>query len=140
MFGEKNIYGQINLKLDDKNRIILPKFTYRETGDSLVIVKNKESNSYDIYKTEVFDEKLQDQINYLEDKLKKTIDDKKREQIQKLLNELYDSILVKTTCDKQGRIVITSILDEGEKIDTVEAIGAYNHLMIRKPKQKSKRK
>lgn len=140
MFGEETIYGQATMSLDDKNRIILPKFTHREVGDKLVIVKNDESNSYDVYREDKYSEKLKAQIDYLEDKLNKTIDQKKREELQVLLNDLYSHVLASVKCTYQGRIVITSILEKGEKLDQVEVIGAYDHLMIKKAKQKSKKK
>ena len=41
MFGEESIYGQSIIHLDDKRRIILPKYTYAEKGDKLVIVRKK---------------------------------------------------------------------------------------------------
>jgi len=140
MFGDKNIFGNGTMFVDDKNRIILPKFTHREVGDRLVIVKNDESNSYDVYREDKYSEKLKLQIDYLEDKLNKTTDSKKREELQILLNALYSHVLASVKCTYQGRIVITSILEKDEKLDHVEVIGAYDHLMIKKPKQKSKKK
>ena len=41
MFGKESIYGQSMVHLDDKKRIILPKFTGATQGDRLVLVRNK---------------------------------------------------------------------------------------------------
>ena len=132
MFKDKNICGQAEIYVDDKNRIILPMYTGAAAGEELVIVRNKESNCYDIYNAELYFEKLKHQINYLEAKLKTTINLKKREKLQLLLNDIYSCNLGTVTCDKQRRVVITPILEKDEKINKVKTIGAYDHLMIKK--------
>lgn len=136
MFGDKSIYGHREARVDDKNRVSLPLFSYREQGDSLVIIRNKESNSYDIYKTDNWDIKLKKQIKCLEERYNATLDEKKRAKIQLLLEDIYRSVLGKSECDKQGRINIGSILEEKETLAEVEFIGAYDHLMMKKIKKK----
>lgn len=132
MFKDKGICGQSEMFVDDKNRMILPEYTGAEPGENLVIVRNKESKCYDVYDEEHYTEKLKIQIDYLENKLKITIELEKREKLQLLLNDIYTSILAKVTCDTKKRIVVTSILEESEKINKVKAIGAFDHLMLRK--------
>lgn len=132
MFKPENLFVQTEMFVDDKNRMILPINTEAETGEKLVIIRNDESNCYDIYSQLHYAEKIKKQIDYLEDKLKTTIDLGKRKKLQILLNDIYNACLAEVTCDKQRRIVITSILDEGEKISKIKVIGGYDHLMLRK--------
>ncbi|MBQ9072205.1 MAG: hypothetical protein IJY25_03515 [Bacilli bacterium] len=132
MFRTEGICGQLEMSVDDKNRMILPEHTGAEPGEKLVIVRNKESKCYDIYAEKHYQKKLQLQIDYLENKLKTAIDIKMREKLQLLLNDIYSCILAEVTCDKQRRIVITSILEENEKVTKVKTIGAFDHLMLRK--------
>ena len=49
MFGDKPMFGQIELNIDNKNRIIIPESTNREPGEELLILDNKELKIYEIY-------------------------------------------------------------------------------------------
>ena len=56
MFGESSIYGKCIIHLDDRNRIILPKFTSAEKGDKLLLVRNKGYMS--IHREDILDIKI----------------------------------------------------------------------------------
>ena len=124
MFGEESIYGQSIIHLDDKKRIILPKYTYAEAGDKLLVINDGEYLS--IHSEQEFEEKLRQKELELEKSNLKLKNAKKRE-----LLILYSSILKRVTCDKQGRITLGNITDSSE----LKCIGAREYLIL-KPEKK----
>lgn len=44
MFAEQEMLGQATIVMDSKKRIILPPFTYREEGDTLVVIVDNKEN------------------------------------------------------------------------------------------------
>ena len=124
MFGEQSIYGQSNVRIDDKNRIILPKYTYAEAGDKLLVINDGEYLS--IHSEQEFEEKLRQKELELEKSSLKQKNAKKRE-----LLILYSSVLKRVTCDKQGRITLGNITDSNE----LKCIGAREYLIL-KPEKK----
>jgi DNA-binding transcriptional regulator/RsmH inhibitor MraZ len=124
MFGESSIYGKSIIHLDDKNRIILPKFTSAEKGDKLLLVRNKGYIS--IHKQDILDSK----IRKLEELCFNSTGDIKIER-EKELFELYNSITKKMICDSQGRVGLGDIIDTRE----IECVGAREYLIL-KPQKK----
>ncbi len=116
MFGEKSIYGQSIVHIDDKNRIILPKYTYAEPGDKLLVINEGEYLA--IHSEQEIEEKLKQ---------------KEKELDKKELFMLYSSILKKVECDKQGRITLGDITDSNE----LECIGAREYLILKPKKSKN---
>lgn len=123
MFGEKSIYGQSSIHLDDRKRIILPKYTYAEAGDSLLIINEGEYLA--IYSESEFEQKLKQKEKELEQSSSRT---KKAKKIELLI--LYSSILKRVTCDKQGRITLGNIIESNE----IECIGAREYLILNQKK------
>ena len=124
MFGDQSIYGQSTIHLDDKKRIILPKYTFAEEGDSLLVLN--EGEYLTIHSEKEFEEKLKQKELELEEASSKTKKSKKRE-----LLILYSSILKKVTCDKQGRITLGNIIDSNE----IKCIGAREYLILEPQKK-----
>ena len=120
MFGEESMYGQSVVHLDNKNRIFLPKFTYVEKDDSLLIIDKEDYLS--IYKEDLFEEK----IKYLEDLYINSDSNRKREIDVELL-KLYSSILKKVKADNQHRISLGGIETDKEEF---LCIGARNHAIL----------
>ena len=124
MFGEESIYGQSVIHLDDKKRIILPKYTYAEKGDKLVIVRKKGYLS--VEREDILDSKIKE----LERLCSKSVDPEKT----KLEIEFYkmcSSVLKKVTCDSQGRITLGNIVDSNE----IKCIGARESLILEPQKK-----
>lgn len=120
MFGEESMYGQYMVHLDDKDRIFLPRFTYVEQGDSLLII-DKEDYLH-VYGEEVFEKR----IKQLEDIYIKSSSDKKRE-IEIELLKLYSSILKKVKADSQRRINLGGIKTNKNEF---LCIGARDHIVL----------
>ena len=124
MFGEQSIYGQSIIHLDDKKRIILPKYTFAEAGDSLLVIN--EGEYITIHSEKEFEEKLKQKEEELEKCSSKLKNAKKRE-----LFIMYSSILKRVTCDKQGRITLGNIIENNE----IECIGAREYLILKSQKK-----
>ena len=124
MFGEESIYGKSTIHLDDRNRIILPKFTGAEKGDKLLLVRNKGHIS--IHREDILDCK----IRRLEELCFNSTGDIKIER-EKELFALYNSITKKMTCDSQGRVVLGNIIDSRE----IECTGARESLILEPQKK-----
>lgn len=124
MFGEESIYGQSIIHLDDKKRIILPKYTSAEKGDKLVIVRRK--GLLYVEREDILDAKIKE----LERLCSRSVEPKKT----KLEVEFYkmcSSILKKVTCDSQGRITLGNITDS----DEIKCIGARESLILEPQKK-----
>ena len=129
MFGEKPLFGQVEISVDKKGRICIPATTKREPGEDLVILYNEQFDLYEIYSVK----SLESRIN----KLDKLIADSKNKHDQnfykKSLYELCKSILRSEKVDLQGRILTGKIFEGEEK---VLSTGAYDHLIIEPIKKK----
>ena len=124
MFGEESIYGQSIIHLDDKNRIILPKYTGAEKGDKLVIVRKKGYLS--VEREDILDSKIKE----LERLCLKSVDSEKTKyEIE--FYKMCSSILKKVTCDSQGRITLGNIVDRNE----IKCIGARQSLILEPQKK-----
>ena len=117
MFGEKDIIGQSTVKTDIKKRIVLPKFTYAEFNDKLLVLEMKDYIL--LYTLSSFEEKLAK----LEEKYK--ISKKKRKQIERFL---YSRIRDIAICEKSRRISLDSVVKEGQKF---VCIGCKDHVKLK---------
>lgn len=104
MFGEKPMYGQATMHTDKKRRISMPAFTGAEANDELIIIKD--SKNVRVVKQDVFDE----YIAYLEGILKMEIDPERIKLIQDRITDICEKILKSATCDKNHRILASSVL------------------------------
>ena len=113
MFGDESIYGQSTIHIDDKKRIILPKYTGAKKGDKLVIVRKK--GYLHVEREDILDTKIKE----LERICSRSVDPEKTK-LEIELFKMYSSILKKVTCDSQGRITLGDIVDSRE----IKCIGA----------------
>lgn len=123
MFGEKSLYGNDVLKIDDKGRIFLPKYTKKEKDDELVLRYDEENAKYEIYSIDRYDQIM----NILEKYSIKSTNVKERKYYEKRIYEISKSILKKLKVDSQGRVNIGDIDTESSKI---LCIGARDHLIL----------
>ena len=120
MFGKESIYGQLSVTLDEKNRIILPKFTYVEPKETLLVVDKEQ------YLSICREEKIDKIIKDLERKyVFSSFESKKEIDIQLL--KIYRSILKKVQSDNQHRISLGGIDIQDKKI---LCIGAKDSLIL----------
>lgn len=123
-FGKKEIIGSATLKIDNKNRIVLPSFTYATPEDKIALM-------YDLKRTKIIIEewkKFEEHIDYIDDMLKKMYQDKKLTHKQLHQMQLYvfgDGCLEPPTTVGNGRrIVIPSRAIEKLNLkDEVFAVG-----------------
>lgn len=123
MFGERPLYGKDILKIDDKGRIFLPKYTRKEKDDELILRYDEEISKYEIYSIDRYNQIMSILEKYA---IKSTIKNE-RLYYKRRICEISKSILKKIKVDSQGRINISGI-----EFDTNEilCIGAYDHLII----------
>jgi DNA-binding transcriptional regulator/RsmH inhibitor MraZ len=124
MFGEESIYGQSIIHLDDKKRIILPKYTGAEKGDKLVIVRKK-GRLY-VEREDILDRKIKE----LERLCSRSVDPEKAK-FEIEFYKMCSSILKKVTCDSQRRITLGDELDS----DEIKCIGARESLILEPQKK-----
>ena len=124
MFGEESIYGQSTIHLDDRKRIILPKYTGAEKGDKLVIVRKKG------YLTVEREDILDSKIKELEKLCSHSVDPEKTN-LEIEFFKMCSSILKKVTCDSQGRITLGDTIDSNE----IKCIGAREYLILEPQKK-----
>ena len=128
MFGEKEIFGQTELKIDSKGRFFIPATTKREPGEELVLLYNEQFNIYEIYSIK----KLADRFEELNKLILSSKSEKEKRFYEKRLYELSKSILRCEKVDSQGRFLIGKIFETEQLLST----GAYDHLIIEPIKKK----
>ncbi|MBR2137696.1 MAG: hypothetical protein IJ966_00140 [Bacilli bacterium] len=132
MFSDNPILGVKETTIDNKGRVILPKFTFAEKADELEITRNLKTGILEIYslnslltrlkqiETSLISSKSQQEKEYLES------------QIQRILASCIDSAKV----DSQSRILIPSqVRNEYGFEDKVVIHGGYDHVKVFKTKQ-----
>jgi DNA-binding transcriptional regulator/RsmH inhibitor MraZ len=121
MFGEKDIIGNEVLKIDNKKRVVLPKFTYAEENDELIVVKlNNHISIHTICSFEKRMQKLREEYKSLDSIAKKRL-----LQIKRILcSELSNMV----KCEKNGRINLNGVVDEEKEII---CIGCKDHVKLK---------
>ena len=110
MFGDRPIFGNAEYKIDSKGRLYIPKFSYVEPDDELIIQKG-EDNYYVI-------------INW--SKIKKEIEQFKKENNK--IELITHSIVSLVKVDKMGRIIFNP---NGFAIDRKVFIhGNYDSILV----------
>lgn len=125
MFGEKPLYGTVELKVDNHGRVYLPKYTQKEVNDELVLIYDEEIMKYEIYGIDKFNKIMEILGKYA---IKSTIKSE-RLYYKRRICEISKSILKKLKVDNHGRI---SLGENYVNEDKVLCIGAYDHLIIEK--------
>lgn len=113
MFGDRPIFGNAEYKIDSKGRLYMPKFSYVEPDDELIIQKG-EDNYYVI-------------INW--SKIKKEIEQLEKENKKDKIELITHSIVSLVKVDKMGRIIFNP--EEEFSIDRkVFMHGNYDSIQI----------
>ena len=123
MFGDKPMFGQTKLSIDDKNRIIIPVSTNREPGEELLVIDNKELKIYEIYSVK----RLEERYKELDDLILNSKTKKEKIFYEKRLLELSKSILRSSIVESKGRIALGKKFEEYKE---VLCTGANDRLII----------
>ena len=99
MFGDKIIIGYSNSSVDEKKRIILPKFTGVAPGDKLIVIP--EDNRLAIYSSYILEEYV--------DKIDEIKDFREKKELLKEFREYCESVIAEVTVDKSKRIALSNI-------------------------------
>jgi DNA-binding transcriptional regulator/RsmH inhibitor MraZ len=99
MFGDKIIIGYSNSSVDEKKRIILPKFTGAAPGDKLIVIP--EDNRLAIYSSYILEEYV--------DKIDEIKDFREKKELLKEFREYCESVIAEVIVDKSKRIALSNI-------------------------------
>ena len=123
MFGEEAMFGQTELKIDSKTRLIIPAYTKREEGDKLILVEDTDLNIYRILKQEV----ATSSYYKTKEELLKTNDPEEEIKLKLELLKLGGKILKKLEVDKQGKVLLG---ERFKNVEKVNVIGSCDHLIL----------
>lgn len=126
MFGENIILGNAKCKVDTKGRILLPKFTYSEKDDEIVL--SSDDNGIILLNNIVC---LKRRINELEKNMSSESDERLIKSLNDKLERLYFSCISVSKVDSQRRLIIpVSTRMEYDINDSVILQGCKDHLKI----------
>lgn len=126
MFGEKIILGNAKCKVDTKGRILLPKFTYSEKDDEIVL--SSDDNGIILLNNIVC---LKRRINELEKNMSSESDERLIKSLNDKLERLYFSCISVSKVDSQRRLIIpVSTRIEYDINDSVILQGCKDHLKM----------
>lgn len=107
MFAEEEIIGKSSVKISSSKRIILPKYCYAEEGDRILIMFD--GTNHFLYS----ENKFYEIINELENKLSQAETKEEKKDIRLKIKILCHLVLEPIICDKQRRVNISRICDNG---------------------------
>lgn len=126
MFGEKIILGNAKCKVDTKGRILLPKFTYSEKDDEIVL--SSDDNGIILLNNIVC---LKRRINELEKNMSSESDERLIKSLNDKLERLYFSCISVSKVDSQRRLIIpVSTRMEYDINDSVILQGCKDYLKM----------
>lgn len=126
MFGEKIILGNAKCKVDTKGRILLPKFTYSEKDDEIVL--SSDDNGIILLNNIVC---LKRRINELEKNMSSESDERLIKSLNDKLERLYFSCISVSKVDSQRRLIIpVSTRMEYDINNSVILQGCKDHLKM----------
>lgn len=126
MFGEKIMLGNAKCKVDTKGRILLPKFTYSEKDDEIVL--SSDDNGIILLNNIVC---LKRRINELEKNMSSESDERLIKSLNDKLERLYFSCISVSKVDSQRRLIIpVSTRMEYDINDSVILQGCKDHLKM----------
>ena len=126
MFGENIILGNAKCKVDTKGRILLPKFTYSEKDDEIVL--SSDDNGIILLNNIVC---LKRRINELEKNRSSESDERLIKSLNDKLERLYFSCISVSKVDSQRRLIIpVSTRMEYDINDSVILQGCKDHLKM----------
>lgn len=124
MFGEEKIFGKSEISIDEKNRIKLPKFTYAESGDRIIIQQEddalKISNELKITKI----------IEEIEEALKHVENISEAKTLKEKMDKLCISIISKKICDQQNRIILPNGIFDTSETNRIMSVGYGDYIKL----------
>ena len=124
MFGEEKIFGKSEISIDEKNRIKLPKFTYAESGDRIIIQQEddelKISNELKITKI----------IEEIEEALKNVENISEAKTLKEKMDKLCISIISKKICDQQNRIILPNGIFDTSETNRIMSVGYGDYIKL----------
>ena len=124
MFGEEKMFGKSEISIDEKNRIKLPKFTYAESGDRIIIQQEddalKISNELKI--TKIIEE-IEEALKYVEN-----ISEAKT--LKEEIDKLCISIISKKICDQQNRIILPNGIFDTSETNRIMSVGYGDYIKL----------
>ena len=124
MFGEDKIFGKSEISIDEKNRIKLPKFTYAESGDRIIIQQEddalKISNELKITKI----------IEEIEEALKHVENISEAKTLKEKMDKLCISIISKKICDQQNRIILPNGIFDTSETNRIMSVGYGDYIKL----------
>ena len=123
MLGSEMIIGISEQALDNKNRIILPKFSNASKGDEVILFQ--EESYFSIYDIHYFIQKI--------DFLKKSelLDLKNFLVLKRKYDDIMSNVLTKCCVDGQRRILLPQlIVDYYQLNNSVVVRGAIDHINV----------
>lgn len=126
MFGEDLILGYKKCKIDDKHRLFLPKFSFSEKGDFIVL--SEDDNGIILLNNIVA---LKQRIANIEKSINSSEQMKSLELLYLKLERLYVSCLATSKVDSQKRLLIPDgVYDKHAIGDSVILQGCGDHLKL----------
>ncbi len=124
MFGEEKMFGKSEISIDEKNRIKLPKFTYAESGDRIIIQQEddalKISNELKITKI----------IEEIEEALKHVENISEAKTLKEKIDKLCISIISKKICDQQNRIILPNGIFDTSETNRIMSVGYGDYIKL----------
>ena len=129
MFGKKIMLGNTIQTIDEKHRIILPKFTGAEKGDKLVLFQ--EENFFSIYSLEVLLNQIHQEVSV---NLESFLILKDRN------DQLSSNVLAIVDVDRYRRVLFSPYVCEKYQLnDKVFISGAIDHINVFDGENEAKR-
>ncbi len=124
MFGEEKMFGKSEISIDEKNRIKLPKFTYAESGDRIII--QQEDDTLKISN----ESKITKIIEEIEETLKHVENISEAKTLKEKIDKLCISIISKKICDQQNRIVLPNGIFDTSETNRIMSVGYGDYIKL----------
>ena len=133
MFGEKFIIGKSDGKIDNKNRISIPSFTYVEVNDGLIIQIIDDNDELSL-KIEIFNKyaSILEKLKKLRDNASSLAEFQRYDKEIEVICQKLDYLV---TVDKQKRILIPISVMKAlnwNSSDYIQCTGLGESLLVRK--------
>ena len=129
MFGEEKMFGKSEISIDEKNRIKLPKFTYAESGDRIII--QQEDDTLKISN----ESKITKIIEEIEETLKHVENISEAKTLKEKIDKLCISIISKKICDQQNRIILPNGIFDTSETNRIMSVGYGDYIKLYTLKQ-----
>lgn len=124
MFGEEKMFGKSEISIDEKNRIKLPKFTYAESGDRIII--QQEDDTLKISN----ESKITKIIEEIEETLKHVENISEAKTLKEKIDKLCISIISKKICDQQNRIILPNGIFDTSETNRIMSVGYGDYIKL----------